>query len=65
MSTTSRISSIAALLGLALMTTFPPGRAQQPATSSQQPPPAASVVEPDAVAAPNRIGWQGVSRGLE
>jgi hypothetical protein len=56
MNTTSRIDSIAALLGLALMTAFPPGWAQQPATPSPQTPPATSVVEPDAVAALNRMG---------
>jgi len=56
MSTTSRIDSIAALLGLTLMTAFPPGWAQQPATPTPQTPPATSVVEPDAVAALNRMG---------
>jgi len=53
MNTSSRIDSIAALLGLALTTAFPPGRAQLPATSSHWQPPAASIVEPDAVAALN------------
>ena len=59
---TNRISYIkatAVLLGFAALTTFDPGRAQQPATPAQQTAPAAtstSVVEPDAVAALNRMG---------
>ena len=57
MKSTSRISTIAALLGLAALTALPPpGRAQQPAPPQQEKSAGASALEPDAVAALNRMG---------
>ena len=55
----SWINATAVLLGSAALTVFNPGIAQQPVTPAQQAPSAASpvsLVEPDAVAALNRMG---------